>query len=119
MSITKTKDYQFDPARGYLGSNPTKDTYKYMQIGDRVEEVRELVVYEFNLGDVEDPDLYAADPLWKWQESEIGKWIMTNAVETPAWYRIPDPMQYGYKYQVRAKLTGPRLTEYLLRHPQK
>jgi len=24
-------------------------------------------------------------------------------------------MQYGYKFQVRAKLMGPRLTEYLLR----
>ena len=36
MAITKTKGYQFDPAQGYLGDTPTKDTYKYMQIGDRV-----------------------------------------------------------------------------------
>jgi hypothetical protein len=44
---------------------------------------------------------------------------MENAVETPAWYRIPDTIQYGYKYQIRAKLSGARLTEYLLRHSQK
>lgn len=111
----KTKSYQFEPAQGYLGDRPTKDTYKYMQIGDRVEEVRTIVVHEFTLGDVDDPDLYAADPLWKWQNSELGKWVMENAVETPAWYRIPDTMQYGYKYQVRAKLAGARLTEFLLR----
>jgi len=115
MAITKTKGYQFDPASGFLGSAPTKDTYKYMLVGDRVEEVRELVVHEFIMGDVEDPDLYAADPLWKWQQTEMGQWIMQNAIETPSWYRIPDMMQYGYKFQVRAKLMGPKLTEYLLR----
>jgi len=87
-----------------------------MIIDDRVEEVREIVVHEFTMGDVEDPDLYAAEPLMKWQDSEMGKWIMEHAIETPCWYRIPDMMQYGYKYQIRAKLSGPRLTEYLLRH---
>jgi hypothetical protein len=115
MAITKTKGYQFDTAQGYLGSNPQGDTYRYMIINDRVEEVREIVVHEFMMGDVDDPDLYAAEPLWKWQQSEEGQWVMENAVETPSWYRIPDTMQYGYKYQIRAKLMGPRLTEYLLR----
>jgi hypothetical protein len=116
MAIAKTKGYQFDPVQGYFGTEPTKDTYRYMQIGDRIEEVREVVVHEFTMGDVDDPDLYAAQPLWEWQQSEQGQWIMENSVETPSWYRIPDTLQYGYKFQVRAKLSGPRLTEYLLRH---
>ena len=116
MSITKTKGYQFEPAQGYLGRGPRKDTYRYMIINDQVEEVREIVVHEFTMGDVDDPDLYAAQPLWEWQQSEKGQWIMENSVETPSWYRIPDTLQYGYKFQVRAKLSGPRLTEYLLRH---
>jgi hypothetical protein len=118
MAIIKTKGYQFEPTRGYLGSVPTGDTYRYMIINDRVEEVREVVVHEFTMGDVEDPDLYAAEPLWKWQQSEAGQWVITHAVETPSWYRIPDQLQYGYKYQIRAKLTGARLTEYLLRHSE-
>ena len=116
MAITKIKGYQFEPARGYLGIKPTKDTYRYMQIGDRIEEVREVVVHEFTMGDVDDPDLYAAEPLWQWQQSEEGQWVMSHAVETPSWYRIPDQLQYGYKFQVRAKLSGARLTEYMLRH---
>jgi hypothetical protein len=116
MAITKNKGYQFEPARGYLGIKPTKDTYRYMQIGDRIEEVREVVVHEFTMGDVDDPDLYAAEPLWQWQQSEEGQWVMSHAVETPSWYRIPDQLQYGYKFQVRAKLSGARLTEYMLRH---
>ena len=115
MAITKIKGYQFDPAQGYLGPSPKRDTYRYMIINDRVEEVREIVVHEFTMGDVEDPDLYAAEPLQKWQQSEEGQWIMAHAAETPSWYRIPDQLQYGYKFQVRAKLTGARLTEWLLR----
>jgi len=111
-----SKDYQFEPAQGYLGDRPTKDTYQYMQIGDRVEEVKTVVVHEFTMGDVDDPDLYAAQPLYEWEHSEQGQWVITHALETPSWYRIPDNLQYGYKYQIRAKLSGARLTEYLLRH---
>jgi len=101
---------------GYLGPAPIKDTYRYILVDNRVEEVRTIVVYEFLMGDVEDPDLYAADPLLKWEKSEIGQWIMKNAVETPTWHRIPDLIQFGYKYQIRAKLSGVRLTEYLLKY---
>ena len=110
-----SKDYQFAPAHGYFGDCPTKDTHRYMQIGDSIEEVREVVVHEFSMGDVDDPDLYAADPMCRWQESEEGQWIMTHALETPSWHRIPDNLQYGYRYQIRAKLSGARLTEYILR----
>jgi hypothetical protein len=102
--------------QGYFGVVPTKPTYRYMQIGDHVEEVKTVVVHEFTMGDVEDPDLYAAEPLWQWQQTEEGQWIMDNAIETPSWHRIPDQMQWGYRFQIRAKLQGARLTEWLLRH---
>jgi hypothetical protein len=116
MAVAKTKGYRFEPAQGYLGPRPKGDTYRYMIIEDRVEEVREVMVHEFTMGDVEDPDLYAAEPLWKWQQSEEGTWIMEHAAETPCWYRIPDTMQYGYRYEIRAKLSGARLTEWLLKY---
>jgi hypothetical protein len=48
-------------------------------VGERVEETKELTVHEFTMGDVEDPDLYAAEPLYKWQESAEGKW------DAPSW----------------------------------
>jgi hypothetical protein len=89
---------------------------KYNIIGDRVEECKEIVVHSFSMGDVEDPDLYAAQPLYEWEKSEAGQWVMKNAADTPTWYRIADPMSYGYQYQIRAKLMGPALTEWLLRH---
>jgi hypothetical protein len=90
--------------------------YKYNVIGDRVEECREVIVHSFTMGDVDDPDLYAAQPLHEWEKSEAGQWVMKNAVDTPTWYRISDPMNFGYKYQIHAKLMGPPLTEWLLRN---
>ena len=79
-------------------------------------DTKEIVVHTFTMGDVEDPDLYAAEPMLKWEHSEIGQWVMEHAVETPCWYRVPDMMQYGYRYEIRAKLSGARLTEWLLRN---
>ena len=38
---------------------------KYNIIGDRVEECKEIIVHSFSMGDVEDPDLYAAQPLYE------------------------------------------------------
>lgn len=90
--------------------------HKYNVVGDRVEEVKIIRVHTFQLGDVEDPDLYAAEPLIEWQNSEQGQWIMKNAVDTPTWHRMADPMSYGYKYVIEAKLMGPPLTEWLLKY---
>lgn len=92
---------------------PPKD--KYFVIGDRVETVKEFVIHEFTMGDVDDPDLYAAEPLIKWEKSEMGQWVMEHAVDVPTWHRIADVSIFGYRYQIRAKFAGPVLTEYLLR----
>ena len=104
---------------GYMGHEKPlepKTKNKYVIMGDRVEEVRELVVHQFTMGDVEDPDLYAAQPLYEWERTDKGQWVMNNAYETPSWYRMADVVTYGYKYQIRAKFAGPALTEYLLRY---
>ena len=62
------------------------------------------VVHQFKIGDVEDPDLYAAQPLWEWQESEMGKWVMERAVEVPEWHRNINYIGYHFEYIVVAKL---------------
>jgi len=78
----------------------------YMVIEDQVHRVHRVIVYRFRMGDVEDPDLYAAQPLWKWQESEMGKFVMERSVETPIWHRQADVANYGYQYAVEAFLKG-------------
>lgn len=100
---------------------PVRNKYNIIKYGEeeRVEECKEMVVHSFSMGDVDDPDLYAAQPLYEWEESEFGQWVMKNAADTPTWHRMADPVTYGYKYQIRAKFMGPALTEMLLRHGSK
>ena len=64
----------------------------------------DVVVHHFPMGDVEDPDLYAAEPLYQWQQSEAGAWVMEHAVEKPFWVRQPDLGSYGYRFYVVARL---------------
>lgn len=71
---------------------------------DQAVEISDLVVHSFSMGDVDDPDLYAAQPLYEWQQSEAGAWIMEHAVETPFWHRVQEPTTYGFKYYVIARM---------------
>jgi hypothetical protein len=80
-----------------------------------IEELHKIVVHSFSVGDAEDPDIYAAQPLWDWQESEKGKWVMEHAIEPPTWRREVDYTTFGYRYAVMAELPGPRATEYYLK----
>jgi len=64
-----------------------------------------VTVHSFPMGDVEDPDLWAADPIWKWQKTEMGEWVMANAVQTPSWHRQADPSSFGWRYSIRAELS--------------
>ena len=91
--------------------------YEYVgEDGQRsVKEIHKIVVHRFSMGDVEDPDLYAAQPLWEWQESEAGKFVLEHAVETPIWQRIPDTAHYGWQYAIIAELEKKKLSEYYLR----
>lgn len=95
-----------DHQSGYFSDEEVKPVSKYMVIDDRVHEVYNVKVYEFNVGDVDDPDIYAGQPIYEWQQTEMGKWVMANTVEPPMWHRLHDYSTYGYKYAITAKLLG-------------
>jgi len=84
-------------------------------IDGKTVKFSDIKVHEFNMGDVEDPDLYAAQPLWEWQETEAGKWVIEHAVETPFWHRIVNPHTYGHTYYVIARLREQDQTYWKLR----
>jgi hypothetical protein len=84
-----------------------------------VDEIHKVVVHRFILSDVDDPDLYAAEPLWKWQQSEAGKFVMEHAIDKPEWHRFMDyGSLYGYSYVVTAELEKKKLAEFYLRWGQ-
>lgn len=62
------------------------------------------VVHTIHMADSEDPDLLVAEPIWKWQNSEEGKFIMENAIDKPVWERTINSTTYGYVYRIKAKL---------------
>lgn len=100
---------------GTLGQPKDIPVYDVMVFGDRAHKVHSVIVHRFQMGDVEDPDLYAAQPLWEWQSSEMGKWVMEHSVETPMWHRQTNPNQYHIDYVVQAWLKGPDYTFWVLK----
>ena len=80
-----------------------------------LNKTHNVVVQTFRMGDVEDPDLYAAEPLLKWQNSESGSWVMNHSLETPTWHRYADPTSYGYKYTITAILPAKDYTYWSLK----
>jgi len=73
-------------------------------INNQAVKISDVVVASFNIGDVDDPDLYAAQPIYEWQQTDAGKWVMNHAVEQPFWHRIMDPGLMGYRYRIIARL---------------
>jgi hypothetical protein len=88
---------------------------QYFIQNEMVVETKKVIVHTFQMGDVDDPDLYAAEPLYKWQQTDAGQWVMENSLDTPEWHRMPDLTYWGHKYVITAVLDTKRLTEYYLR----
>jgi len=82
---------------------------------DRVEEIHKVVVHRFRLSDVDDPDIYAAQPIWEWQQTDAGKFVMEHAIETPSYHQHLDASTYSYQYAITAKLEKKKLSEFYLR----
>ena len=95
--------------------------YKHWQaeevrvIEGKAVRFRDICVHTFNVGDAEDPDLYAGEPIWKWQQTDAGKWIMENAIEPPYWARFIDHNQWGYNYKIMARLSEQNITYFKLK----
>lgn len=84
-------------------------------IGNKAVRFRDHCVHTFTVGDVEDPDVYAGEPLWKWQQTDAGQWVMENAEETPYWIRATDYNTWGYRYKIMARLSEQNITYFNLK----
>lgn len=80
-----------------------------------VEEIHKVVVHRFIMGDCEDPDIYAAQPLWEWESSDAGQYVMKHAVDKPEWRRNTSYLTMGYEYAIIAELEKKKLAEFYLK----
>ena len=75
--------------------------------------------HEFSMGDVDDVDIYVAQPIYEWQQTEQGKWVMQHA-QNLTYHTAPDLHTFGYRVTITGDIDlGPQLTEYLLKWPKK
>jgi hypothetical protein len=75
-----------------------------------------LEFHSFSMGDVDDVDVYVAEPIYKWQQTEQGRWVMENAQDIK-YYSSADPNTFGHRVSIRGDVEeGPKLTEYLLKY---
>ena len=78
-----------------------------------------ITFHTFAMGDVEDVDIYAAQPIYEWQQTAKGQWVMENA-HNLTYHTTPDLslMGGGYRIVIRGEINDSRkVTEYFLRWP--
>jgi hypothetical protein len=75
----------------------------------------DVCVYEFQLGGVEDPEIYVASPISFWQNSEAGQWVMTHAAQPPYWIKNMDAASYNYRFRIMARLSEHNQTFFQLK----
>jgi hypothetical protein len=91
---------------------PNKPTQPHM-IKDGVV-YNQKQVHSFAMGDVEDPEIYCAHPIYEWQQTDHGKWVMSHGLD-PTYIIRPDNVTYGYKVLIAAHISDRDWTEYCLR----
>jgi len=72
------------------------------------------VLHEFTMGDVEDVEVYAAEPIYKWQQTSAGKFCMEKA-EDVHWITSLDPVVMGHRVKIIGTLSEKHATFWALK----
>ena len=74
-----------------------------------------ITFHQFIMGDVDDLDIYVAQPIWEWQQTEKGRWVMEHAQDLR--YHT-SAATFGYRIRISGDLDDKQATEYFLRWNQ-
>lgn len=58
--------------------------------------MRRITFHTFRMGDVDDVDIYVAQPIHEWQQTEQGKWVMKHCKD-PQYTINPDGLTWGHR----------------------
>lgn len=72
-----------------------------------------VVFHSFSLGDVDDVDIYVAQPIYEWQQTEKGKWVMEHAHDL-AYHTNADTNTWGHRITITGQLPAKLATLYYL-----
>ena len=66
------------------------------------------------MGDVDDIEVYASQPIYEWLQTEHGKWVEERC-EDLSWHTLANPATYGYTVILQGSIKDKDATEYYLR----
>jgi hypothetical protein len=73
-----------------------------------------MTFHTFRMGDVEDPEIYAAQPIWEWQQTEQGQWVLAHCSD-PKYIVEPDNMFWGYRVRLYGEVNDTDATFFRLK----
>lgn len=65
--------------------------------------MQQVTFHTFSMGDVDDPDIYVAQPIWEWQQTEPGQWVMAHCKD-PRYSIGPDGVSWGHRVRLYGQL---------------
>lgn len=66
------------------------------------------------MGDVDDPDIYVAQPIWDWQQTEQGQWVMAHCLD-PKYSYSPDGASWGHRVRLYGDISEQDATFFQLK----
>jgi len=88
---------------------------RYFIEDDKVYEKHTVTVASLCMDYNDDPYVLAAEPIYKWQQTEAGKFIMEHALEKPVFHCMTEPHSLQTRIRIVATLSGKDLTFYRLK----
>jgi hypothetical protein len=76
--------------------------------------MKKVVFHSFLMGDVEDPEIYCAQPIYEWQQTDAGQWVMEHCAD-PTYNFVPDPYTYGHRVVLTGELEEKDATFFTLK----
>ena len=76
--------------------------------------MQRLALHQFRMGDVDDVEIYVAQPIYEWQQTPQGRWCTEHA-ENLHYLTGFDPGGWGYRITITGDLEDKLATEFLLR----
>jgi len=76
--------------------------------------MQRMTFHTFRMGDVDDPEIYAAQPIWEWQQTEQGQWVLAHCTD-PKYAVEPDNMSWGYRVRLYGEINDTDATFFQLK----
>lgn len=76
--------------------------------------MQKVVFHSFRMGDVDDPEIYAAMPIHEWEQTEQGQWVMKHCTD-PVFNMHPDAYSWGHTVVISGELNDKDATFYRLK----